>query len=522
MKNISALCSALFLGAICSVAVAQGIYNNGAFIVMTGPAQIYVDGGTNGDYLSTGIGVITPSATDVITLEGDWTNNAVNTGFTGDAGTVVLNDAAQTINGTSSTTFYNLTLLGTGSKTLNVATSVGGVVTTTGILSLGTRPLILNSNMLTITNPVAGAITYSTGYIQSETNVGANPSIIRWQMGITTGAHVYPFGTVGGIQIPLTFNKTPATGATIDIATRPTVASDNLPWSTGVTQMYDPTLLQDGSDEAVIDRWWDITSTAAITADVTFSYRGVENTMIVPYNTGNVGSQYWTAAWMPNNANIGSTPVVGAGVGAHTATGLAITTAFTPWVLSSVSAPLPIELIEFSSSCDDPNVILSWSTASEQNNNYFTLQRSDDGIAFRDIGTVQGGNNSSQVLYYSFIDSEPTTGTTYYRLKQTDYNGQSTTFNTIVQEQCGNGGETIGVYGNGSDITVTIFTPQESNYVVTIYDVQGKLITTQSVVTEVGTNRTVLTQILPAVGVYMVNVTGASGIQYSSKVHLLR
>jgi len=75
----------------------QGILNNGARIVFSGAAQIYVAGGTNGDYLSQAGGLIDPSATGIITIEGDWTNNAGNTGFGSDNGTTVLNGAAQSI-----------------------------------------------------------------------------------------------------------------------------------------------------------------------------------------------------------------------------------------------------------------------------------------------------------------------------------------------------------------------------------------------------------------------------------------
>lgn len=513
----------LVLGSlVSSLGFAQGINNTGAYIVVSGAAQIYIDGGTNGDYTSSANGRITPSATGIITLEGDWNNNAGNTGFTADAGTVIMNDGAQSIGGSSSTTFYNLTLQGTGAKTLNIATSVGGVTTTTGVLSLTTRPLILNSNMLTITNPAATAITYTTGYIQSETNVAGNPSIVRWRMGITTGAHIYPFGTVGGTQIPLTFNKTVATAADIDIATRPTATSANTPWSTGVTHMFDPNLAQDGSDEAVIDRWWDITASANITADVTFSYAAAENTMIVPYNTGNIGAQYWGAAWLPNNANIGSAPAVLVGVGSVTASALSITTTFTPWVLSALGAPLPVELTEFTSQCNGNNVEIRWSTATEQNNSHFVVQRSDDGAAFRNIGMVQGNGTSTQMNSYSFVDTEPTTGTTFYRLQQVDYNGQQTTTAPIVQEACGNGGETISSFSAAGDLTVSIYTPVSSAYTISVYDDQGKLLLLQEVSAGEGANRFTFTNILPATGMYMLSVTGYSGTLHSNKLYFSR
>jgi hypothetical protein len=500
---------------------AQGIFNNGAFIVCSGAAQIYIAGGTNGDYWSQSNGRITPSATGVITLEGDWINVAGNTGFTADAGNVVMNGAAQRIDGTSSTTFYNLTLQGTGTKTLFVNTTVGGVATTTGILSLGTRPLDLNTRTLTLSNPAAGAVTYTTGYAISETNAAGNPSIITWNYGTSTGARIYPFGTTGGVLIPLTFNKTSAVAANVSIATRPTAASDNLPWSTTVTHMYDPTLAQDGSDEAVIDRWWDFTSTGTITADVTFSYRGAENTMIAPYNTGNIGAQWWAAAWLPNNANIGSAPAVLAGVGTVSAPGLTFNAAtFTPMVLSALAAPLPVELVSFTSQCNGSSIDLNWTTASEINNNFFTVQRSDDGISFYDIGVVQGNGTSSMMHSYTLSDNIPTSGAVYYRLRQTDYNGQYTTTPLIVQEQCGNAVEVISSFGTGSDVVVSVFTPLASEYTINILDAQGKLIAVNQVSAGEGSNRFEMNGILPAVGMYMITVTGASGIQHNNKVYV--
>lgn len=502
------------------LATAQGINNTGAFIVMSGNADIYIAGGTNGDYTSSANGRITPSATGEIFLEGDWNNNAGNTGFTADAGTVTMLGAAQSITGSASTTFYNLNLLGTGTKTLNVNTTVGGVTTTTGVLSIGTRPLDLNSRTLTISNPATTAVTYTTGYVISETNAAANPSIMRWNMNTTTGTFTFPFGTTGGVQIPLGFNKTVGTASNVSIATRPTATSANTPWSTGVTHMYDPTLAQDGSDEAVIDRWWDITATATITADVTFRYRGAENTLQVPYNTGNLGAQYWTAAWLPNNANIGSAPAVLAGVGAVTASGLSITNSFTPWVLSSLAAPLPVELVNFTSVCNGNAVELTWTTASETNNNFFTVQRSEDGVNFRDIGTRQGYGTSTQMHFYSFTDTEPTSGATYYRLKQTDYNGQFTTSPLIAQDQCGNGGETVSSFANGDDVVIDIFTPGTSQYTIHVFDAQGKLIATDVVAAAEGNNRYDLNGVIPSVGMYMITVTGASGIQHSNKLYI--
>lgn len=87
---------------------------------------------------------------------------------------------------------------------------------------------------------------------------------------------------------------------------------------------------------------------------------------------------------------------------------------------------LPVELISFTGVLTEPNnVLLSWSTATETNNSHFTIERSTDGIAFTQIGRVAGNGTVSQVMNYTFTDDAPQAGTNYYRLVQTDYNGQS-------------------------------------------------------------------------------------------------
>jgi len=67
---------------------------------------------------------------------------------------------------------------------------------------------------------------------------------------------------------------------------------------------------------------------------------------------------------------------------------------------------------------------LDWRTASEINNDYFTIERSVDGVNFEIIDIINGAGNSNNILHYETIDSNPLEGVSYYRLKQTDYDGQ--------------------------------------------------------------------------------------------------
>ncbi|MEO5644536.1 MAG: T9SS type A sorting domain-containing protein [Bacteroidia bacterium] len=503
---------------------AQGLINNGAMIVMSGPtANIYIDGAT-GNYTSQGGGIIVPVGTgSTVTLLGNWYNNSSNGGFSADGTTVVFEGANQTINGTFIPEFDNVVLSGSGTKTLNTITSMCGMsATPVGVLSMGSRPLNLNGFDLTITNPSGTAITNTTGYIISETNAALNPSRVEWLTGTATGSRTIPFG-VAGTLIPLTVNITSGMAASSDgfyAATRATASSANTPWASGVTHMFDPTLAQDGSDEAVIDRWWELQFSGNATANITFSYRGSENTLQVPYNTGNLGAQWWATGWFPDNANVGSSPAVLAGVGSVTATGLTFTAStYMPMVLSSLNAPLPVELTSFKGECSGQE-ILSWATASELNNDYFTVQRSDDGITFGDLGQVNGAGTSTQPHYYTFKDMQPVSGAVYYRLKQTDFNGQTAVSAVITGETCGALDNYMDAYSSGNGIDILMNLNQQSVYEVAVFDARGRIMTSQNFSAAEGANHFLLNGIIPATGVYLVRVTGADGKSFVKRLFI--
>lgn len=93
-------------------------------------------------------------------------------------------------------------------------------------------------------------------------------------------------------------------------------------------------------------------------------------------------------------------------------------------IIGNMSGPLPIELISFEALRIDRSVHLSWSTASETNNDFFLIERSEDGAEFRPLLKSSGAGNSTNRLDYYDIDFEPLDGTAYYRLKQVDFDGK--------------------------------------------------------------------------------------------------
>ncbi len=98
---------------------------------------------------------------------------------------------------------------------------------------------------------------------------------------------------------------------------------------------------------------------------------------------------------------------------------------FSPYTYGSKSSnsPLPVELIAFKVNQLKDRAKLTWKTASETNNSHFEVQKSQEGNEFTKIGKVEGSGTVIREQAYQFIDNEPNSGTSYYRLKQVDHDG---------------------------------------------------------------------------------------------------
>jgi hypothetical protein len=105
---------------------------------------------------------------------------------------------------------------------------------------------------------------------------------------------------------------------------------------------------------------------------------------------------------------------------------------FVSQVFNITPSPLPVTLTNFSAQAVNNSVALRWITASEINNDYFTIERSTNGTEFTEVGRTKGSGSTTINHYYSFTDFPPVTGVLYYRLKQTDIDGTNETFNIIA------------------------------------------------------------------------------------------
>ena len=133
---------------------------------------------------------------------------------------------------------------------------------------------------------------------------------------------------------------------------------------------------------------------------------------------------------------------------------------------------LPVNLLTFTSEVKPDRIHLNWTTGSEINNDYFTLERSRDLYGWEVLGYAEGAGNSSVPLDYSFTDYQPLDGLVYYRLKQTDFDGKSKYFGPIAAHyDLGLGGLEFKVMKNFSNWIIAL--PNGSAYQVEVYNLQG-------------------------------------------------
>lgn len=148
---------------------------------------------------------------------------------------------------------------------------------------------------------------------------------------------------------------------------------------------------------------------------------------------------------------------------------------------SGACVPLPIELVGFTGFMDDNErlIHLTWTTKSEANNDYFTIEKSIDGIEWVYLNEVDGAGNSSIELDYHLPDSEPYIGINYYRLSQFDFDGASEIFDPIAVINDGTSfdSEMIIIQGEGNNL-INIFLKdyQEETVVIDIYNLQGQVV----------------------------------------------
>ncbi|MFH1005558.1 MAG: T9SS type A sorting domain-containing protein [Bacteroidota bacterium] len=385
----------------------------------------------------------------------------------------------------------------------------------TGRLVLNNNPYVVfepaSTCYLVINNSNANAIRcmpsdncYEDGRIvsNSETNK------VKWAAQTTIDNYIIPF-YYSTAMIPFRFNKTTngtETGGGTGCFTASTWYSlDNAVWPTGTL------LCGIATEDDVVDRFYVIDVlgySANPTATMHFYYRQIPE-LDGSNPEADLQAQRWNSA-LPGVCKW-EFPV---GVDVPTSDYVEVTTSdFSPWAFTNEIAPLPIELLSFNGKCENNINHLAWVTASEMNNSFFTIERSIDGQTFEVIGTKQGAGNSSAILNYEFIDLSPFSNrdgseVRYYRLKQTDFDGNYSYSKMIAVQNCDiqviTQIESIYNNGNGS-IAVVISSEKGKKYNLAFYDAIGKKVINENLFVKKGKNTYLLNSQLQT-GVYLVRM----------------
>lgn len=192
---------------------------------------------------------------------------------------------------------------------------------------------------------------------------------------------------------------------------------------------------------------------------------------------------------------------------------VSLLSSFNPY--SASNNPLPVSMLSFTVSLSGRSALTEWNTAAEINNDYFKVERSWDGYVFEEIGRVKGNGTTSNPHHYSFADDDPFPGTSYYRVTQVDYNGDSEVFPIISFENTRVITEMkvlqVGPNPYHDELRIRVEFPSSNLLKAELLTVDGKKVweTVQQV--ESGSQVFVLNPQVKQNGVYLLRLTDAQG-----------
>jgi hypothetical protein len=180
---------------------------------------------------------------------------------------------------------------------------------------------------------------------------------------------------------------------------------------------------------------------------------------------------------------------------------------------------LPVTLLSFNAKAVEKEgeygVVLNWRTSSEINNDYFTIERSKDGVEFEELFNIPGAGNSNNINNYISVDENPYNGVSYYRLKQTDYNGKVEYFDMVAVDISNI--TNLKLYPNpvNSILTLSLESKLENSPIkLSIYNAQGRLILNQSSSLDKGMNNIQLNMEKYSQGMYFISIEHGGDVEH--------
>jgi uncharacterized repeat protein (TIGR02543 family) len=226
---------------------------------------------------------------------------------------------------------------------------------------------------------------------------------------------------------------------------------------------------------------------------------------VVAANSGNLAKTGFTFnGWNTSEFGSGTGYAENAGYTARTNVVL-----YANWV--SLGTVLKIDLVDFTAIPVDKNtVLIKWQTASEENNDHFEIERSQDcGTHWEVVANVRGGGNAAAPLQYSVTDNKPLPGISCYRLKQVDIDGKTTYFKS-VKVQINNDAAALRLYPNPAKDIITLKGVLGTQPDIKIYNRAGQDLTKQCKIYSQNSRQvTIVISNLPP-GFYFINSTAGS------------
>ncbi len=321
-----------------------------------------------------------------IDLAGNWTDNGT---YNERNGKVTFDgSSAQTINGVNET-YYDLTINNSsGDVSLNTD------ITVSRTLDLTLGDIVLGSNDMTMDVNATSSNESASSYVQAD-----NAGVMIKNMDALNNPFNYPVGDnneYSPFWVELIGGTTFGGSDFISV------------------NIIDSKHVQINPGTAHITRVWNVNSGGF--SAINFTYKSVYvDADIVGSESNLLGIRWDGSAWTSYNSVSASTNTL------SNTTGISEIPANDGFTGGGAGAILPIELLGFNAEVVGSEVLLTWSTAVEINNDYFTIERSNDGIDFEILVTIEGQGTTYQSTDYKYVDVSPYQGTSYYRLKQADY-----------------------------------------------------------------------------------------------------
>lgn len=407
----------------------------------------------------------------------------------------------------------------------------GGVVKLNGGTSGSPIYFVLNAPPAT---PIATIVT--AGNPANGIVMEAEYNILQYNLSTATTPITVPYLSNSLESIPLTLTPTSAGVGAGNIKFSSKVApgratgwDNTLYMPSDVTNMGSIGIANNSSK--TIDRFWIIDANGYSTkpaVTLNFSYIDAEwaansATGSNSINEANLLAQRFNSSPSINDweGYLGFLPAGTINTTNNTVTGVNVSAAnfFRSWTLNDKTSPLPIELINFEANCISNKTVFEWCTATETNNDYFTITQSTDGVNFTTLIQVDGNGTTGQKHCYTFTTDNKTDAIVYYQLWQTDFDKTTKKLKLVSVEACNGKIDNSIITNTGTkNVNVIINSLVESNDEVIIHNTLGQIIMHQSVATQQGKNQYSFNLSSFCNGVYYVSIIRNNQTLNSKKI----